>query len=823
MGKKSKKKGGATNKAARKEKLQERREQQLEEVDNNQGSTALVPRQYFEGDRVWFVSGDVWGEGDNPNNYRGIVKCVLDGKLDIIPLQSMIDGHNRSVTVPLNGDKVFPDFCDMTLRFDVGDRVLCYAQEGWTHAIIIYQWPILEIKNQGCRLPISPTDMVPRYKCDVGFVGNNPTQFCAAPEDEDYYIKKDQTSFRFDEGDNVIFKCKLPSGVDSSRRNGNWISGIVKSVDITGMDKYAAYTCSCEIDGKQYIYHITKDNDACIAKEGTNPRSRLFEAIEQGCSRDHIMYLVKHYNIDVTLFRDLVVSKAIEYASYQALCWLHHDCNVNTLQIKDESGNNLLHKIASSDHATRFIKEAGRVSKLNPTPNWILDLTDTRDANLINARNNKNDTWLMVLVKRGYAKALDAAFSPHCGLAWELGCYAIDEDSLSSLKEPVQESNNVIMKCILDSFVAFRTCYQQYNAINMIYSCDSEKKLLESSRLQMHLLQGEDALIHAKRLTRFFVDWQGCSRQLKDNPFTNLVVYGHPGLFELFFQADENLLLHNEYALSAQQDRKEFIQPELTSDLEDSNREFLRGVDVWTAVFIGADRKYYSCTEKDYQGRLSYLDSIRRYILQYDYNQEEQPSLISYLERRNDDILKEKSFASREEDELVKYRLSLLVDDKNLEGRLEVLDCLVQQRPNSCLDVLVAIRHRQCGVLRFMVDKGLVKMEANASSNRVFTKVAPNLKCLEKGRIPSSMTTASFLSFVAVGKFTFSLIITLCLGVSYVHLLTSCASFSFIINTQNTTISRHFNGSVKHMRRHLILVMVGTCYTLVPTWVELKL
>jgi len=426
MGKKSKKKGGATNKAARKEKLQERREQQLEEVDNNLSISTVAPRQYLEGDMVWFLSGDTWGEGDNPNNYRGIVKCVLDGKLDIIPLQSMIDGHNRSVTVPLDGDYVFPDFCNMTPRFDVGDRVLCRAQAGWLHACIIYQWPIMEIKNQGYQIPQKPDDIVYRYKCDVGFVGN-PTRFCAVPEEKDCYIMEKPSSFRFDEGDNVIFK--LPPGDDSSQRNGNWISGIVKSVDITGMDKYAAYTCSCEIDGKQYIYHITKDNDACIAKEGTNPRSRLFEAIEQGCSRDHIMYLVKHYNIDVTLFRDLVVSKAIEYANYQALCWLHHDCNVNTLQIKDESGNNLLHKIASSEHATRFIKEAGRVSKLNPTPNWMLRLTD-RDANLINARNNNNDTWLMVLVKRGNAKALDAAFSPHCGLAWELGCYAIKEDDL---------------------------------------------------------------------------------------------------------------------------------------------------------------------------------------------------------------------------------------------------------------------------------------------------------------------------------------------------------------------------------------------------------
>jgi len=209
-----------------------------------------------------------------------------------------------------------------------------------------------------------------------------------------------------------------------------------------------------------------------------------------------------------------------------------------------------------------------------------------------------------------------------------VGCYAIDEDGQLSLKESVQESNDVIMQSILDSFVAFRTCYQQYNAIKMVYIstsiCDSEKKLLENRYLQMHLLQGEEALNHAKRLARFFVDWEGCAKQIERNPFTNLVAYGLPCLFELFFQADESLLLHNEYALSAQQDRKEFIQPELTSDGEVSNREYLRGVDVWTAVFIGGDHKYYTCTEKDRPGAvLSYLDSIRRYILQYDHNHEE--------------------------------------------------------------------------------------------------------------------------------------------------------------------------------------------------------
>mmetsp|Transcript_3529 Transcript_3529/g.9005 ORF Transcript_3529/g.9005 Transcript_3529/m.9005 type:complete len:583 (+) Transcript_3529:108-1856(+) len=581
MGKKSKKKGGKADKAARRERLQERREQQLEEVDhdNNQGSnTDIVPRQYFKGDRVWFYPNeDMWGEGDNPNNYRGIVKSVQDGSLDIIPLQSKIDGHSLSVRISLDGDSVFPDFCDMTLRFDMEDRVLCSYDVGWVPRRIKYLWPIGEIKIQGHRIPRSPNDSVPRYKCWEydAHAGDS----VAAPHDDDNCIKKHPSSFRFDAGDRVIFKCQLPSGVDSQHMS-SWIPGIVESVDITGMAQfYAMYKCTAEIDGDQYSYFITKDDDACIAKEDADPRERLFDAIGQDCSRNHLMYLVDHFDIDVTLFRNLVVSKAIEYASYQALCWLQHDCNVDILQIKDELGNNVLHKIASSEHTTRFIKEAGSVSKLHPTPEWALDLSDLSDHNedLMNTRNNDDETWFMVLVKRGDVKALDAILSPHYGIAWDLGYFSMDEEGLSSLEKSVKESNDVIMQCTFDSFVEFSTLYKQCMEIRRFGG--TEKELLENRRLSMHLLQGEDALVHAKRLARFFNDWQGCTRQLERNPFTNLVVSGYSSLFELFFQADESLLVHNKYYLSSHQDGKEFIQPELASDVEGSTGEYLRGVD----------------------------------------------------------------------------------------------------------------------------------------------------------------------------------------------------------------------------------------------------
>ena len=759
MGKKSKKKGGATNKAARKEKLQERREQQLEEVDHNQGSTDLVPRQYFEGDRVWFLSEDKWN-GTNPNTYRGIVKHVKDDSLVIIPLQSKIDGHNQSVTVLLNSglSYVFPDFCDMTLRFDLGDRVLCAQSEGWAPKEVHFLWPIVEILAQGYPIPQKPDDVVQRYKCGdhgIKLNDNNHSRFCAAPYDDDDTIMKHPfpSTFRFDEGDNVIFSAyeavgnsRSTSQLDKMVNNDSWIwiDGVITAIDTTGMKTYAAYTCSFEVEGRNYSCYITKDNDEHIAKQTADPRGRLFESIEQDCSRDHIMYLTSHYQIDIMAFRDLVVTKSLDYASYQALSWLQHECKIDIIHLKDEQENNLLHKIASSEHATRFIREAGRIHHMVDAPDWKLNLADF-DAKLINGQNKEGLTWLQILVKRGDVKALDAALSPHCGLAWELAqIYGIRDEGFSSLEKSVKESNDVIMEQVFDSFASFRAPFQQSTSIKHIYG-DSEEDLFKKD--SMHLFQGRDALLNAKRLARFFKDWKGYNKDFQNNPFTNIVARGFFSLFKLLYEADETVFYHKEYNLSSQEDMNEYIQPELLVDWKEA--PYFRDADIWTACTIGNNGFFHAYHAKENTNRHRYLNSIQEHVLYPRH-----PSLLSLLQEKAKKESGSSLFGG--EVELAKYRLNLLEDSKTLEGRLMILDYLLQHNPTTKLklNAIEAIRHRQCGVLRFMVDKSLVKMEANASSNRVFTKVAPNLKCLEKGRVPSSMTTASFLSFVAVGKAT---------------------------------------------------------------------
>ena len=333
MGKKSKKKGkaGDNTKASRKERLQERREQQLDALDrdsdedydddeaNENETPPPLQREYFVGDRVWFVKNANW-DGCNPNSYRGIVQCVHANSVDILSLQSMIDGDSTTlINIPL-GDYVYPDFCDLTLRFNVGERVLCKCDVGWLPMNVAYLWPIGEVNVP----PQTANDVVPRYKC------NDPTsrhQPVAVPEDNDRCIMKHPTIYTCELDDRVIFNARLAKATTKVAiqylNKSSWIEGTVTARDITGLESYyISYECSFDIAGKQYLCHITKDDDEHIANINASPRKRLFDAIEQDCSRTHLIYLTTTYSIDVFTFRDLVIAKALDCANYQTLSWL---------------------------------------------------------------------------------------------------------------------------------------------------------------------------------------------------------------------------------------------------------------------------------------------------------------------------------------------------------------------------------------------------------------------------------------------------------------------------------------------------------------------
>jgi hypothetical protein len=93
---------------------------------------------------------------------------------------------------------------------------------------------------------------------------------------------------------------------------------------------------------------------------------------------------------------------------------------------------------------------------------------------------------------------------------------------------------------------------------------------------------------------------------------------------------------------------------------------------------------------------------------------------------------------------MLKYKISILQDSPTLDGRLEILSHVIRDRPETKLDVLLVIRQRQCGVLRWMVENKLVDLNVNSRSAGL---VLEDLRFI---KLVPSMPLGSFLCFAAV-------------------------------------------------------------------------
>lgn len=132
---------------------------------------------------------------------------------------------------------------------------------------------------------------------------------------------KHPKSFRFSIGQRVLFNPYLAIAAQKSMTDltfDTWCEGEIADIDIMGRknEDYFSYECSFGSSGKLKCF-ITKDDDEHITTiVDADPRDRLFEAISQDCTPYHLEYLVNFYSMDVLMFRDLVVDKAIEFGSY---------------------------------------------------------------------------------------------------------------------------------------------------------------------------------------------------------------------------------------------------------------------------------------------------------------------------------------------------------------------------------------------------------------------------------------------------------------------------------------------------------------------------
>ena len=759
MGKKSRKKGAA--KGARRDQHPSKRSQQSaappaprirqqrDDFDSDFDysdafSNPNDEREYFVGDRIWFIES-VFYDPCNPNTYRGMVRGILpDGQLRIISLQAIMDG-DEDATFTIARDKVYPDFQDIMLRFNVGDAVLYNCDDCWSTGKVQFQWPIREIcPSNGDVLPFDATCdySFPHYKCRVDWQDPGALYpFISAPGDDDSLIRLRPTKFRFKVGDAVDInpkKAETTNGRSAAKlaQCTTLVRGKIIAVDVSKPQmNYAVYECSF---GKALTCRIFEDTDEYISRADADPRERLFDAIEQNCGRKHLDFLCNQFNIDVLTFKDLVVAKAIESASLEALSWLQLSCEIDVQSMKDECGNNFLHQIAKSSHAARFIRKAGR-GRYGDDAYPMVDFIGG-EGSLHYQLNNDGELWIQILIKRKNVKALDAALSPHYGFAW--GLVLMCPELIQSLQKSIRESELPMMQFIFDSFLSLSELCRQYSCLR--HDEKTENELLSDEHL-VAFREG-DASQSAKVLVRYCRDW--CHHRsryvVNGNQWlaVEFVQSGYFQLFQSFYEADEADIRYRSYYVKSKEDKGEYIQHELYEQDDDEQRGDLE-VDIFSACIIGCVTFQSRRNEWSKSTKNMYMHQIRQYAMKIDPRG--YPSLHDHLQ------LLYGGTGGKGKDLFSMHleRLKLLEDDDNVEGRQKILEYLLQKDPSFKLDALLPIKHRQCWALRFMISKRMLQMDSLAIRSHRLIKAAQGLLFLQDGRLEKT-TLKLCLCFVAV-------------------------------------------------------------------------
>jgi hypothetical protein len=250
-----------------------------------------------------------------------VVKAVGDTGYTILPLKAE---DRKKLYLKVSSDWVERDPFPWTLRFQVGDKVICYGNGRWVPATVSKLFPYGDYSD--CYTHC--------YKCDLD-IPEGIHRYITAPRDDDSYIMKRPTTFRFSKGDEVIFATKEAAGL-ANKIWEPWIRGKITRVNIDRLrDYYAVYECSYKDRNKHRKCYILKDDDQHVASPDARPRLRLLEAIEQDCDYEHIDYLVTSFNMEVMVIKDILLSKATENGSYDALLWLQENASVDLKRIRD--------------------------------------------------------------------------------------------------------------------------------------------------------------------------------------------------------------------------------------------------------------------------------------------------------------------------------------------------------------------------------------------------------------------------------------------------------------------------------------------------------
>jgi hypothetical protein len=519
-------------------------------------------------------------------------------------------------------------------------------------------------------------------------------------------------TFRFSVGDKVLFST------GNAFVDGTWEEGKVVQVDVFGM----TYKCSfLGLRNRLTTCFLIGDDDEHICRLDATPRERLMDAIDQRCSYAHIDYLVSTTQIDVTSFQDLLVARAIQSCSYDAIWWLQDKTSIELVRVVDTNGNGVLHQISMKSQAAAFFKRASEVECENKDK-LKLDLSiftrREKDVSLIGHRNHQGRSWLHALVITGNARALSIIFSPRGGMAWrvaEMICYnrvgnektaertfhsATRDLEGRSLHDTARLLGRVEIEKMIDEFAVF---YLLSDLHQKIYFKSSEFSVEDD----LSNFSGEDPSFVARRLIRFSDEFlmggQGHAYTLRPirSVISHRILDGHASVVTWLIQAVPSLLDLPEVQsvrIRTRVNMNEFSQ------LQVYDSKASEDIDL---VSLAAHGPAPHVTDYLSDGYTQYAALLSRFIKPGGFRKQ---NLATFISTAIEEKCRMYSSFRYDFKMMLEYKLSLLRDDECLEDRLQLLRFIVSDSvglaPPNAVDIS---RWRKCGVLRWLVTESFLR------------------------------------------------------------------------------------------------------------------
>mmetsp|Transcript_31441 Transcript_31441/g.75852 ORF Transcript_31441/g.75852 Transcript_31441/m.75852 type:complete len:2512 (-) Transcript_31441:67-7602(-) len=727
MGKKSKKnKNKASNHQARnrralvernrqeergKEEQATKEQQQQQEAVQDDGTPQPYggkPRQFFLGDHVRHFDPT-----EDDIMIRGTI-VAGNGQVKPSPKQLLFKpigaGQEEGYWLVWKRD-VYTDLHFTQLKYQVRDRVLCCIDdkdEEWIEHVVVREWPRPPPSIDHCSVLKSA---YPLYICRAIETGIEKTIFEDLTETE---IKDIPSRTRFKVGDIVVINADKAKGIKEGAikhlGTGGWREGkIVKTIpkvakqlgpaSSRGRNSYytvymGSYECSFRDDkGKVHRCYIPEDTDEHIARD--DPRTRLMDAIEDDCCMEHISFLVKEFGIDVSSIEEIVFLKAIDHSSYNALWWMEANLGLSVRQRLESGGEALVERFASSPNILRFMQTAVEEND-EERDSGVEDIRAVLQGSP-GRRDDPNSNVFLTTLLRTNMRALDYALSP-LALGY---LYRLTDGTKRGLRVKGSPSSRPIVSYIADRLFAF------FKLIGIEHSLDGSETPAAfrgpnaKSQVVRYLRSCWDYWkIDIGSFTFCGYDFREFSTSRGLAKTAQLAFDRELDILRLWIEA-QPLLLSNDrlYSKDLHIDYNEYVQAELEG-WEDE--DIAGNLSLVECVVHGVklDDFYSQNWPEEIYTYHSELDSFAS-------NESFHPN--AWIKRMEDFTFNEdRNYQIYEPGTVFGRKKSIMTDDDNCDDQIRLLEYLVKQKGLNPPSYAMAVRFRQCSVVRWLLANGFL-------------------------------------------------------------------------------------------------------------------